>query len=81
MIVVLAWVDGFCNDTSIVGIADSLEEACENFQSEYNEHETRFQEITPDTEQWFEFSWCAGKPLFDKKKRGKQNGKRTKRSL
>ena len=71
MIAVLSWCDGFGNDTCVVGIANSLQEARKNFQSEYNHHDTRYQEVIPNSEQWFD--WYDGKPLFDKKKkRGKK---------
>lgn len=73
MIAVLAWVDGFGHDTCVIGIANSQEDARKIFQSTYNECETRFQEVIPNTKQWFD--WYDGKPLFDKKKRGKRNGK------
>ena len=71
MIAVLCWCDGFGNDTCVVGIANSLQEARKNFQSEYNGHDTRYQEVIPNSEQWFD--WYDGKLLFDKtKKRGKK---------
>lgn len=71
MIAILSWCDGFGNDTCVVGIASSLQEARKNFQSEYNDHDTRYQEVIPNSEQWFD--WYEGKLLFDKtKKRGKK---------
>lgn len=71
MIAVLCWYDGFGNDTCVVGIANSLQEARENFESEYNGYATRYQEVIPNTEQFFD--WYDGKLLFDKnKKRGKK---------
>ena len=69
MIAVLCWYDGFGNDTCVVGIANSLQEARENFESEYNGYATRYQEVIPNSEQWFD--WYDGKLLFDKK-RGKK---------
>ena len=69
MIAILAWVDGFGNDTCVVGIATSLEEARKIYQSRYNDSETRYQEVIPNSKQWFD--WYDGKPLFDNvKKRG-----------
>lgn len=69
MIAILAWVDGFGNDTCVVGIATSLEEARKIYQSRYNNNETRYQEVIPNGKQWFD--WYDGKPLFDSvKKRG-----------
>lgn len=71
MIAVLSWCDGFGNDTCVVGIANSLQEARKNFQSEYNHHDTRYQEVISNSEQWFD--WYEGKRLFNKtEKRGKK---------
>ena len=71
MIAVLCWYDGFGNDTCVVGIANSLQEARENFDSEYNGHDTRYQEVIPNREQWFD--WYDGKK---KKKKKKKRGKK-----
>lgn len=70
MIAILSWCDGFGNDTCVVGISNSKEEARKVFQSKYNDMETRYQEIIPNTEQWFD--WYDGTPLFSKQKRGKK---------
>jgi hypothetical protein len=71
MIAILTWIDGFGYDTCVIGIATSLEEARKKYQSQYNGRETRYQEVIPNSEQWFD--WYDGKPLFNQdKKRGKR---------
>jgi hypothetical protein len=72
MIAILGWQDGFGCDTCVIGIFNSVEDARKVFNKEYNEHETRYQEISLNTLQ--DFDWYDAKPLFSKnksKKRGR----------
>ena len=72
MIAILGWQDGFGCDTCVIGIANSVEDARKVFGKEYDEHETRYQEIELNTPQ--DFDWYDAKPLFSKNKTKK--GKR-----
>lgn len=70
MIAVLEWVDGFGNDTAVMGIFDNVEAAQKVF-SPYpqndSDHERRFTEIKINEEDYFDY--YDGEPLYPKKKK------------
>lgn len=74
MIAVLVWCDGFGNDSAVIGVASSVLSAQQTFASEYNGHETRYQEIAINKIQYFD--WYDAIPLFDRYEKNRKSRKR-----
>lgn len=68
MIAVLNWVDGFGNDTCVIGIFPNLEEArkaCESIKINTSS-KLRYEEFQFGMVDW---DWYEATPLYPKKKR------------
>lgn len=65
MILVYGWVDGFGNNTVLVGVYDSIKTAREHNEPEWNEHELRYEEIDMNEKAYLDY--YEAEPLFPKK--------------
>lgn len=62
MIVVTSWVDGFGNDTVVLGIFENIEKAKEKMQ-DFKDNDIRYQEI-PLNEITYDIDYYEGLPLY-----------------
>lgn len=77
MIIVMGWCDGFGNDSFVIGIFDSVEEARKKCDKEYNGLKTRYQNIVLNSVQ--EYDYDLGELLFEEKKKKEKIKKNKKR--
>lgn len=76
MIIVLGWCDGFGNDSFVVGVFDSVEEARKKCEREYNDRRTRYQNIVLNTVQ--DIDYDLGVLLFEEKEKKEKTKKKKK---
>lgn len=62
MIVVMGWVDGFGNDTVVLGIFENIEKAKEKMQ-DFKDNNIRYQEILLN-EITYDIDYYEGLPLY-----------------
>lgn len=65
MILVYGWVDGFGNDTALLGVYDSVKTARKLCEPDLYDHELRYEETNMNEEVCFDY--YDAKPLFSKK--------------
>lgn len=62
MIAVMGWVDGFGNDTVVLGIFENIEKAKEKMQ-DFKDNDIRYQEILLN-EITYDIDYYEGLPLY-----------------